>query len=679
MGRAAAVVVVVAWFSSTAAAEPMRLVRRSAYPDGGSGEKYVQTWNGLDVIGGQRFVRRDAAGRELWSSGRAAAVPERATPLLTAEGILAGLGRPELSAERHARLVVWAPPGRTARLAYQVVLPRELARMQTLRLMLDADTGRLLWMENLVKSDRQGQVFPSNPSASTLATVMLDLPAGAQTLENGEIQAINCVDQESCPLSREGTNFRFCESLPLAHADENGDFIYDRPASDTATEDAFSEVQMFYHATRGLDFFHGLGFLGLTEQPMMAMVNLRMPAFDTAACNGVRGTQTLQPLENALFMPAGAIAGIFPPGDAMVFGQGEEVDFAYDGDVVYHELTHAVAAVVTPMGTLAMDERGLDASMAAMHEGFADYFSSALAGDPRVAEYVGAAFSDDGDPLRDLENERSCATDLTGEEHEDSEMFSGALWAIRSGLAEAERTRFDAAMFVVLDSLGEVESFETVRAKVIAETGAQLGSGASDIATRAFADREFDVCAERIQPLEVGASKRVLYIIGSDDVGVRNALPAVLQFEVSLTNEAHEIRLDAARSIDGSVSGGGTARLGFLVKRGAPIVWDEDRIEHDAEQEATLEVGTVGDLRPAEGVATGNFPAGTYYVQITNAGTTWYLADIRITTDTQQTAAEDGCGCGVGTRSGGPPAVLWLLALVALRLSSARRAARRCR
>jgi hypothetical protein len=529
-----------------------------------------------------------------------------------------------------------------------VVLPRELARMQTLRLMLDADTGRLLWMENLVKSDRQGQVFPSNPSASTLATVMLDLPAGAQTLENGEIQAINCVDQESCPLSREGTNFRFCESLPLAHADENGDFIYDRPASDTATEDAFSEVQMFYHATRGLDFFHGLGFLGLTEQPMMAMVNLRMPAFDTAACNGVRGTQTLQPLENALFMPAEPSPASSRRATRWSSARARRSILPTTATSSTHELTHRWPP-----------------SSARWHAGDGRArprrFDGRHARGLRRLLLVGARRRSAGGGVRRrrlLRRRRpparpgeraSCATDLTGEEHEDSEMFSGALWAIRSGLAEAERTRFDAAMFVVLDSLARSRASRPCAPRSSPRPARSSGRALRTSRPAPSPTREFDVCAERNSSRSRSAPQAgpVHHRVRRRRRQERAAGGAAVR--VSLTNEAHEIP-SRRRPIDRRQRLGrrdGAPRISGQARRAHRLGRGPDR----ARRRAGVHAGGRHrrDLRPAEGVATGNFsPPERLRADSPMPARPGTWPTSASTTDTQQTAAEDGCGCGVG-------------------------------
>ena len=73
----------------------------------------------------------------------------------------------------------------------------------------------------------------------------------------------------------------------------------------------------------------------------------------------------------------------------MWFGQGPLKDYSYDGDVVYHEFGHSVVNVTLKLvGTPHMDEYGTSYSPGAMNEGLADYFSSAITGDPDVGEYA---------------------------------------------------------------------------------------------------------------------------------------------------------------------------------------------------------------------------------------------------------------------------------------------------
>ena len=44
-------------------------------------------------------------------------------------------------------------------------------------------------------------------------------------------------------------------------------------------------------------------------------------------------------------------------GATMIFGQGSEVDFGYDGEVVFHELGHGMVSLLTPNGLGKRTER----------------------------------------------------------------------------------------------------------------------------------------------------------------------------------------------------------------------------------------------------------------------------------------------------------------------------------
>src|SRR5205085_6333958 len=113
-----------------------------------------------------------------------------------------------------------------------------------------------------------------------------------------------------------------------------------------------------------------------------------------------------------------------------LFGQGDAVDYAYDGDVVAHELGHAIVAATAGFGDPVLDRWGSDNAPRALNEGIADYFSCARAGDPHVGEYAsGGAWS--GGSIRDLGAVERYTDDLSGEVHNDSVPFLSTLWAIR--------------------------------------------------------------------------------------------------------------------------------------------------------------------------------------------------------------------------------------------------------
>jgi hypothetical protein len=674
---AAGVLVVVL---ATLASDPeLRVVRETRYATG-SGVKLVQVWRGLDVLGRGAFVRLDAAGRPRWQVATKAFVPDDLGAPLPVEEILARLGRAELPAERHARLVVWAPPGRAPRLAYEVVLPRDLERLQTLRLVVDARSGALVWAQDLVLRARQAQVFPTNPDTSELTTVTLELPDGATTLTSAELEVVNCLDEGTCPLLRGETRTRWCETVAAAVADGAGDFLYARPADDADREDAFSEVQLFHHGTRALAYFRDLGFAGLDARPLLAVANLRMPDLSRATCDGVMSDLPLEPYENALFMPAGAIARVFPPGDAIVFGQGATIDYAYDGDVVTHEITHAVAATLTSMGSVTVDAHGLDGSMGAMHEGFADYFAAVLGDGPEIAEYVGARLEGRDGALRTLANQRRCPENLDGEEHDDSAIFSGALWELRTRLAAEDERVLDRAVFTVLDSLADEESFDSVRLKLEAEVAMLLGEGLAGTARAIFAARGLDGCDGRVHELPLGVARQRMHVVGARAFGLSQPLPGPLQLRVLLLRPAREIHLSIARSSSAQRGGEGEPQLQLLVKAGEPIRWDEDALTHDAPHAAAVEIDA-GGQRAGRAVVSGDFPAGVYHVQLTNAGTSWWLGGLIVRTDGEDGEADEG-GCAVGGGGGGLLGLVWLAIFargIVPRPWSGRRRTSRCR
>lgn len=564
-----------------------------------------------------------------------------------------------------ARLVVWAPAERPPRLAYETAVGEW-------RVVVDAHTGTFLWGKHLVLRGRQALVFPGNPENSSLTTVTLDLPEGATTLTGDDVEVVNCIDEQSCPLQRGATRIRFCATRTIAVADGAGDFLYPRPSTDAAREDAFSEVQMYHHATRVMAYFRELGFAGLAERPLLAVVNLRLPDLSRATCTGPVSNLALQPYENAQFMTAGAIGRVFPARDAIVFGQGASVDYAYDGDVVAHELTHAVATTLSELGSVSADAFGLETSMAAMHEGFADYFAAVIGGDPRIGEYVARRVKGGPPALRDVDNQRRCPVDLDGEEHDDSEIFSGALWQARSRLAEADRPTFDRAVYTVLESLGAEESFDSVRAKLVAELTRVLGDAGAAATQQIFVERGLDGCGGRVQELPLGTPRPLLYMLGAEEFGLSTPLPGSLQLVVTLTRPARELRVTIDASISGADSASGRPRLALLCKPGgAPIVWNPDTLTHDAPLVAAVAVdddqGGAG-----RGVLAGDFPPGVYHLQLTNGATTWWLANVRVSTDVEP-AVEEGGGCAVAAGGSGGAWILVLLGLLTARAASPRR------
>jgi MYXO-CTERM domain-containing protein len=479
-----------------------------------------------------------------------------------------------------------------------------------------------------------------------LTEVDLPLPDGATRLENVDILARNCIDTMACPVQVGTMFFRRCAIEPKALADGNFDFLYARPAVDTAPEDEFGEVQMFYHADRVLQKFRDLGFVDLRQKPMEVIVNYREPASNQQQCSGMTGTAPLLPYPNAFFTSGSVFHG-WPTAPSIVFGQGPIIDYAYDGDVVYHEFTHGVQDVLYNIATVFPDQYGLDASGGAMNEATADYFSSSITGDPKVGEYaaqdtVGATF------IRDISGDKKCPDGLTGEVHDDSEPFSSALWDVRIALPEQDRVKFDAAVYTAMDAFADFETFGSAREKIVADTRVRLGDAAATLAADKMAARGLDGCNRRIIDTTLGAKKPFIWIYGTEISGGSVAeIPAAYQFKVELTAPADKLFLTVDKRGNQAQS---TGPLHVILKPGGePIVWNPNTLTNDGVRSLPWSISGMKTI-----TIPGPFPAGPLMIQLSNtASGTWILIDLIIFTDKEGVPATPLFDAGVDPMTGG--------------------------
>jgi MYXO-CTERM domain-containing protein len=351
---------------------------------------------------------------------------------------------------------------------------------------IDAANGDVLLRVDATRFDRAASVYEVNPiTTPTLSSVTLDaLTTGATNLENAQIQALNCIDEKTTT----GGDFdiHFCELKPTAVADANGDFPYPY-LGDAAAEDPFAEVTMFYHTAKAYSFLTALGMPELNLKPLLTIANLRFPAgWDDFNFGLMQDPNIpLEPYDNAFYTPQDPLGGVlFEDGGGLWFGQGTQADFAYDGDVVYHEFGHAmVDRTVNLTQHWHLDSQGGSPSPGAMNEGLADYFSSALAGDSEVGEYAAKnIFAGFAGSIRNLENDDTCPADISGEVHVDSTFFSGALWKVRQALPEDQRDEFDAALLAALIGAptGDLGYEEMAALFTAALSASSLGQSAAD-------------------------------------------------------------------------------------------------------------------------------------------------------------------------------------------------------
>ncbi|MBK6513589.1 MAG: hypothetical protein IPG04_05540 [Polyangiaceae bacterium] len=485
---------------------------------------------------------------------------------------------------------------------------------------VDAKTGEIIYVYNAVVSLNQAEVFPSNPEKSPVVeAVTLPVGAGETTLQNELIQSLNCIDQQTVrPVDFMGfeLDVHTCDLLQTALPDVNGDFLIP-PAEDDDPEDAFAEVSMFHHANRAYELFRSWSpTLELNGgQPLPTVSNLRIPqGFDTFDLADIANPDLpLVPFQNAFFAPANPIfSTVFGlNGAAMWFGQGPVNDYSYDGDVVYHELVHAVVnATIQLVGTPHMDEFGASPAPGSMNEGLADYFSSALTGDGDVGEYASKDFAPGSVAIRQLTNDDSCPSAIGGEVHQDATLFSGAIWDVRVGLDAADQASLDEAVFAAMNAAptGDL-SYEDLADLIIEQAGTLVDAATADALTAAFTTRGVLPRCSRILEYEDGglsgpaALQGLWFALGTQTTGATNPAgdwtPGVVQVHASLPPGSTQLDIAITNVPLGSTGLGGQGTPfapKFLVRFGAdPITFTYGPTETNADV-AVVEAAEDGSL-----------------------------------------------------------------------------------
>ncbi len=181
----------------------------------------------------------------------------------------------------------------------------------------------------------------------------------------------------------------------------------------SAGQRALDEVNAYFHVNRAKEYLNSLGHSGVMSY------SITIDAHD-----GSLG-------DNSHYSPGNR---------ELHFGEGG-VDDAQDADVVYHEYGHAIQDDQVP-------GFGMSAEGGATGEGFGDYFAAAItegsACDPElgpacVAGWDAVSFNPyDGSLgsgcLRRTDGLKQYPADFVWEVHDDGEMWSAALWSLRTQL-----------------------------------------------------------------------------------------------------------------------------------------------------------------------------------------------------------------------------------------------------
>ncbi len=615
----------------------------------GDGEAIVhfeQVHNGVPVVGRGAAVRLSARGETILTAvdleenlpaSTLASIPPSAA--IQSARVDVGTLTPN-----DAHLVVWPVRGGGSRLAY-VVLPQVPAGIPSApRIVVDAQNGKVLEARDLLQFAK-ATVHRFNPTKTPgLETLELPLTPSAAAegkLGNDFVTAMNCVDRKSVrPVSFAGikAQVHVCNVEQVATADGNGDFLFtptDVPGAAASRSDEYSELAIYFHTTTAYKFFRDLQGADdaqvVADKPLRVVANLQVPAGLTSG-NLAAAANPETPLEtfsNAFYSPAGGGLGqIFQQlfglkGGGLWFGQGPNRDYAYDGDVVYHELTHAVIDRTLRLVPWHLDSRGAIDAPGAMNEGLADYFSSAITGDPDVGEYASKDASQNGGILRTLANQDKCPTALAGEVHFDSTLFSGALWQARTAVPEADRRKFDAALYKAMRTnpgRGDL-GFGDLAELFLATLGTDLPAGKTALEA-SMTERGVLPACERIleftgAPIKSPSPALGFAAPGTQSLGLEGIAPGIFQMHGKTAGAGTLTVTLTSRVARGGNPLGGQATpyaAAVLVKFGKAITWTASG-KHDADLAVDAE-GTTAQT------ATFDVPedATDVFVQIANKG-----------------------------------------------------------
>lgn len=433
-------------------------------------------------------------------------------------------------------LVYWMILGRPV-LAWELEAPLtpgtvDDPRPTRLRAWVSAATGRVLAVEDRVFAANEADVYAINPQHTPVPTrvTLANLDPDPEHWIEGEsfdasylngtrVRVFNCVDAEDGPFApwhNEGE----CFPTQQVQADAEGDFIVPLPDVNLIDQnrdptDPYAELAMYFHAEVFFAF--------------MADV-LGVEGFPCELSNMVANFHWLEPAPNYPELEFGPYNNAYysgqcdvTKGPTMLFGQGSDVDFAFDGDVVYHELGHGIVQHLTPEGlrSYTLRDEGVLRDARALNESIADYHTMMITERPELADYVGFYWPDlDKAWIRNADNEQVCPRDMAGQEHNDSEPFTAALWSARRRIGGE---KLDPVVIGALPMLGPDATLEEASAALMAIAAVEVDAGAwtaGDLEQleRALQGRGVDDCPRVVDTaVLVDEDPRFLYLRSNSD------------------------------------------------------------------------------------------------------------------------------------------------------------------
>lgn len=644
----------------------------------GSIERRELAVHGLPIRGAFEVVHDDGKGRVRVTAERRpisvpqlaptdASVPIEDVVAVVADALeLADLPTPERAPELVYLLVLGEPV-----LAWEVQLPllRDDAGEPTRKTVwLSAATGVVLDERENVFTSR-ARVFDENPSVTPepIVTTLFDIHADGpgMPLVGARVQSFNCVGVEPVEYAP-WRDEEECWPVARTFSDANGDYFVPMPdvvdpKGGKDPDDLFAELSMYVHAERFLEFMARRGITEYRCELSTMLANYRKlgppeDPSDYAAVNNAYFTDQCDP----------------ELGPTMLFGQGSDVDFAYDGDVIYHELGHGIVALLAPagltQGRLRRDAAVVDANAA--NEALADYVSVMLVDDPYLADYVGRFWVAQTVPyVRTALNSKSCPNDTIGQSHNDGEPLMAALWATRARVGEP----LDAVVFGALTRLANDATLEEAAAALVqvASEHAEEGLVEPDhvqLLARELSVRGLDDCPRVVVDPDEVAAGRTMYLRKAGP-SVHPFAPGPMQLRHQLGDDADEL---VVRFELESRSATEPVTASVIVKRAdAPIEFTYELVARDdvgdpsgssskvrevvlVEGDWDLEVPAVRISRDEHEVRVGGLrPGEVVHLSLVDTGLADAVASSVRVVDPDGTELDDG---GSSSDTGGEPA-----------------------
>lgn len=532
-----------------------------------------------------------------------------------------------------------------------------LAPPDSWRVLVDAKSGKLMHALSM-RVAAEGWAYLPNPTVGELTQVQLERLNNESRLEGAYAHVKRCGSPDMTRLE--------CESL--ASPMRNESYLWAQP-DEPSIDDAFSEVNTYYH----VDVFHHW----LKERFGFARAGQRQHLDVYVNFHYLDENGEAHGMANAFF---GDVTG--DGHGELVFGQARR-DFAYDGDVVYHEFTHSAIAETSNLEP-EFDELGFNGMPLALNEAFADLMSSAYTGDGNVGEYAGGSYG--GMSIRDLGGRLlSCKEDLIGESHRDGLIFGRLAWAVREQ-APSKRA-FDEVLYTTMVALHSTADINDAL-QVLSASARQVLPGSEALVEKVVALAGLEEGCERVLSMQGGDARRG-FMLGAAYAASLGYIPAGVQYRVDVPQDAEKMTI-TLRTLGGHSQTASEHKMGAFIRREAPVSFDgadtlrditmtsQDReieLTLDGKEDRKLVAGSsyfilplniaMWDIGYEVSIKIDRAPPIDAALPEPDAGVP--ASDQGSTTQTSLNSSGGG-GCAVGTaRDQGSLALLLLLGSVALR------------